>query len=74
MERFTVEEANLICIYGMTGTRTEVIGALTDMSTELESDEKELMDLTKSVIQKLAAMSDTEYSEASDALVPDYEE
>ena len=57
MDKFTLEETNLICIYN-TGTREGLLEELFEMQTHLEEDEKELIELTKSVINKISAMSD----------------
>lgn len=73
MERFTVEETNLMCIYN-TGTRTGLIAELKAMSSHLEAGETELFELTRSVSEKLSAMSDEEYALIADTLVPAYEE
>ena len=73
MEKFTIEEINLMCIYN-TGTRTGLIDELTAMSGHLEPDETELSELTRSVTEKLSNMSDDEYLAITQALVPDYEE
>ena len=73
MERFTVEETNLMCIYN-TGTRQGLIAELAAMQIHLEADETELSELTRSVMEKLSAMSDEEYAGLSETLIPDYEE
>ena len=73
MERFTIEETNLMCIYN-TGTRQALIAELTAMQTHLEPDETELSELTRSVTEKLSTMSDEEYADLSETLIPDYEE
>ena len=73
MERFTVEETNLMCIYN-TGTRQGLMAELTAMQTHLEPDETELSELTRSVTEKLSTMSDEEYADLSETLIPDYEE
>lgn len=73
MEKFTVEEINLMCVYD-TGTRTGMLAELKAMQTHLEPDETELLDLTRSVTEKLSAMSDEEYAVLSETLIPDYEE
>ena len=46
MEKFTVEETNLMSFYD-TGTRTGRIAALAAMSGHLEPDETELAELTR---------------------------
>ena len=73
MERFTVEETNLMCIYN-TGTRQGLMAELTAMQTHLEPDETELSELTRSVTEKLSTMSDEEYANLAETLIPDYEE
>ena len=73
MEKFTTEEINLMCVYD-TGTRTGLLTELKDMQTHLEPDETELLELTRSVTEKLSAMSDEEYAVLSETLIPDYEE
>ena len=44
------------------------------MQKHLQSDETELLDLTKSVIDKLTAMDDAEFDCISVELIPDFEE
>ena len=73
MERFTIEEINLMCIYD-TGTRSGLIAALTDMLGYLEADEAELRLLSESVIARLSAMTDAEYAQLTLNLIPDYGE
>lgn len=73
MERFTIEEINLMCIYD-TGTRSGLIAALTDMLGYLEADEAELRLLSESVISRLNAMTDAEYAQLAPNLIPDYDE
>ena len=60
MIKFTVEETNLMCIYH-TGTRADLITELSEMKKHLEQDETELLQLTKSVVDKLSGMSDDEF-------------
>jgi len=60
MDKFTVEETNLICIYN-TGSREDLISELSKMQTHLQKDERELLELTHSVIDKLDAMKDDEF-------------
>lgn len=69
---FTVEETNLMCIYGIQ-TRQGLIESLTEMQTHLQSDETELKELAHSVIGKLQAMSDKEFTAISDELIADFE-
>ena len=73
MERFTVEETNLMCIYN-TGTRQGLIAELAAMQIHLEADETELSELTRSVMEKLSAMSDEQYAGLAETLVADCEE
>lgn len=73
MSRFTVEETNLMCIYNI-GSRTDLLSELSAMQKHLEADETELLDLTKSVIEKLNVMNDTEFESISVELIPDFEE
>ena len=73
MEKFTIEETNLMCVHD-TGTRTGLIAELETMSGHLEPDETELAELTRSALEKLRAMSDEEYAALSKTLIPDYEE
>lgn len=70
---FTVEETNLMCIYG-TQTRQGLIDSLSEMQTHLQSDEAELRELTNSVIAKLKAMSDEEFMAVADELIADFGE
>ena len=71
MGNFTFEEMNLLCIYNTTGSRTELIEALTEMRGELSPEEAELRELTDSALGKLQAMSDAEFAELE--LYPDFE-
>lgn len=73
MGRFTVEETNLMCIYNV-GSRADLISELTEMQKHLEADENELLDLTKTVLNKLTAMTDIEFESIADELIPDFEE
>lgn len=73
MGNFTFEEMNLLCIYNTnTGSRTELIEALTEMRGELSPEEAELRELTDSALDKLQAMSDAEFAELE--LYPDFDE
>ncbi|WP_333657233.1 transposon-transfer assisting family protein [Tissierella praeacuta] len=72
MDRFTVEEINLICIYN-TGTREGLLDELSEMQNHLEQDEMELIELTKSVIYKIGAMSNEEFDSIMPRLVGNFE-
>ncbi len=71
--KFTVEETNLMCIYG-TQSRRGLIDELAEMQTHLAADETELFALTISVIDKLSAMGDEEFESLLGELIPDFEE
>ena len=71
MDRFSIEELNLMCIYD-TGTRSGLIAGLEKISLELAPEDAELSELIQSALKKLTAMSDQEYGEL--ILVPDYKE
>ena len=71
MNRFSIEELNLMCIYN-TGTRASLITGLEKIGLELAFDDAELSELIQSTLKKLTAMSDQEYGEL--ILVPDYKE
>ena len=73
MSRFTVEESNLMCIYN-TGSRADLLSELSEMQSHLAADETELLALTKTVMEKLSDMSDTEFESLSGELIPDFEE
>ena len=70
MGNFTFEETNLMCIYN-TGSRIGLIRALTEMCGELSPEEAELRELTDSALDKLQAMSDTEFAQLE--LYPDFD-
>ena len=71
MDRFSIEELNLMCIYD-TGTRSGLIAGLEKIALELAPEDAELSQLIQSALKKLTAMSDQEYGEL--ILVPDYKE
>ena len=71
MDRFSIEELNLMCIYD-TGTRSGLIAGLEKIALELAPEDADLSDLIQSALKKLTAMSDQEYGEL--ILVPDYKE
>ena len=70
MNAFTNDEMNLMCIYN-TGTKDGMIDALTAMREYLEPEEKELLDLTDSVLGKLETISDANFAELE--LFPDFD-
>ena len=71
MDKITVEETNLICIYN-TGTREGLLEELSEMQTHLEQDETELIELTKSVVNKITIMNDDEFNNIIAGLVADF--
>ncbi len=71
MNTFTNDEMNLMCIYN-TGTKDGLMDALTAMREYLEQDEKELLALTDSVLEKLENLTDAEYTELE--LYPDFDD
>ena len=71
MDRFSIEELNLMCIYD-TGTRSGLIAGLEKIALELAPEEAELAELIQSALKKLTTMNDQEYEEL--ILVPDYKE
>lgn len=58
MNRFTVEETNLICIY-IADTREELIDNITAALSYMETDMRELAART---IEKIAALPDAEFA------------
>ena len=62
MNRFSIEELNLMCIYD-TGTRSGLMAGLEKIALELAPDDAELSELIQSALKKLTAMSDQEYGE-----------
>lgn len=72
MSQFTVEETNLICIYH-TGTRADLITELSEMQRYLKQDETELLELTRSVVDKLSDLNDYEFDSIMGELIIDFE-
>jgi hypothetical protein len=66
-ERFTVEEINLMCIYGIS-SRFKLIQDLIDAMTDYEDDE--LLELAVRVTDRLSQMSDADFAELN--LLPEY--
>ena len=73
MMEFTIEEINLMCIYD-TGTRQGLMDALRAMQGDLLPEEVELRRLTENVLAKLYGMTDDEYAQMQDSLIPAYDE
>lgn len=68
---FTRDEINLMCIYG-SDSREELICTLSEMRECLTPEENELRELTDSVLEKLAAITDAAFAELD--LFPDFTE
>jgi hypothetical protein len=67
MERFTVEEINLLCIYN-TDTRA---GLLADLRQALpDIFDPELREIVETAAAKLDSLSDAEYIEIKPGLIP----
>lgn len=60
MEKFTVEEINLMCVFDRKG-RTELIDDIGQVLSHL--DDKDMEELAKRVIGKLQNMTDEEFAE-----------
>lgn len=73
MMEFTIEEINLMCIYD-TGTRQGLMDALKAMQGDLLPEEAELRQLTQNVLERLNGMTDDEYAQMQESLIPAYDE
>lgn len=73
MMEFTIEEINLMCIYD-TGTRQGLMDALKAMYSDLLPEEAELRQLTENVLARLNGMTDDEYTQMQESLIPAYDE
>lgn len=73
MMEFTIEEINLMCIYD-TGTRQGLMDALNAMLGDLLPEEAELRQLTENVLARLNGMTDDEYAQMQESLIPAYDE
>lgn len=60
MDKFTVEEINLMCVFDRKG-RTEMIDDIGQVLSHL--DDKDMEELVKRVIGKLQNMTDEEFAE-----------
>lgn len=70
---FTIEEINLMCIYD-TGTRQGLMDALKAMYSDLLPEEAELKQLTENVLARLNGMTDDEYAQMQESMIPAYDE
>lgn len=73
MMEFTIEEINLMCIYD-TGTRQGLMDALKAMHSDLLPEEAQLRQLTENVLARLNGMTDDEYAQMQESLIPAYDE
>ena len=73
MMEFTIEEINLMCIYD-TGTRKGLMDALKAMLGDLLPEEAQLRQLTENVLARLNGMTDDEYAQMQESLIPAYDE
>ena len=73
MMEFAIEEINLMCIYD-TGTRQGLMDALKAMYSDLLPEEAELRQLTENVLARLNGMTDDEYAQMQESLIPAYDE
>lgn len=73
MMEFTIEEINLMCIYD-TGTRQGLMDELRAMQGDLLPEEAELRELTENVLARLNGMTDDEYAQMQESLIPAYDE
>lgn len=62
MAVLTHDETNLLCIYAE-NTRENTIKGIRKMMKYLEADEKELMAMSRSLLDKLGNMSDEEFDQ-----------
>lgn len=72
MNPFSIEEINLMCIYGGRN-RHELIRNLRQMQKHLSADEEELHELTRTTLRKLEDMTDEQFDALSDTLIPDFD-
>lgn len=62
MMNLTHDEMNLLCIY-QKNTRIGTMDAITVMQQYLETDERELWEMSDTLLTKLEKMSDEEFDE-----------
>ena len=70
MERFTIEEINLLCIYS-TETRAGLIADLCQALPDVT--DPELREIIENAAAKLEGMTDAEYIELQPGIIPDEE-
>jgi len=68
---FTVEEANLIDVFGK-NSRNAVIAEITAVMPDLKENEPELTEIAENVIAKLSKMSDEDFDALE--LYPEYDD
>ena len=61
MDRFTVEEINLMCVFEEQ-SRTEMINRIKNVMLHVQ-DDSDMVELAEKVLAKLKAMSDEEFAE-----------
>ena len=60
MDKFTVEEINLMCVFGGGQDRTGMIADIKNVITHIQ--DSDMVELAEQVIGKLEAMSDEEFA------------
>ena len=73
MMEFTIEEIDLVCICD-TGTRQGLMDVLKAMLGDLLPEEVEFRQLTENVLARFNGMTDDEYAQMQDSLIPAYDE
>ncbi len=71
MDKFTVEEINLMCIYN-TGSRTALMGDLTAGLRDVY--EPDMITIFNSTLEKLATLTDREYADIGFYAADDFTE
>ena len=61
MDKFTVEEINLMCVFEGQG-RTEMIASIRNVLPHIQ-DDNDMTELSGQVLEKLEAMSDEEFAD-----------
>lgn len=61
MDKFTVEEINLMCVFEGQG-RTELIASIRNVLPHIQ-DDNDMTELSGQVMEKLEAMSDEEFAD-----------